>query len=99
MPRGDLTYLQYHLHGEYPCESVVEVCEDVVPLAVFLDGVLRGQRDAAHDDDHHDERVEEGERDDSVDENANAAKTVTLATEKLEINLALPIRRGQNEHG
>ncbi len=67
----DSVYLQHHLDCEYACESVVEVCEDVVPLAAFLYWVLGRQRDAAEDDDHHDEGVEERERHDAVDEDTN----------------------------
>jgi hypothetical protein len=45
----------------------------VIALAVFYNGVLGGEGDAAHDDDNHDERVKERERDDAVDEDAYAA--------------------------
>lgn len=44
----------------------------LVPLAVLHHRILCGQRHAAHDDDNHDERVEEGEGDDAVDKDADA---------------------------
>ena len=43
----------------------------VQPLAALLHWVLCRQRDAGHDDDDHDERVEEGEGHDAVDEDAD----------------------------
>ena len=46
----------------------------MVALAVLLDGVLGGERDARHDDHHHDERLEEGERHDAVDKDADGVR-------------------------
>ena len=67
--------LKKHLDGEEPGEDVVEVGEDVVLLAVLLHRVLGGQGDAAQDDDDHDERLEAGNSDDAVNENANPVKS------------------------
>ena len=69
------TDLEKHFNGKESCKYVVEVGEDVVPLAVLLHGVLGGQRNAAQDDDDHDERLEAGNSDDAVNENANPVKS------------------------
>ena len=67
--------LEQHFDREESREDVVEVGQDVVPLAVLLDWILGGQRDAAQDDDDHDERLEAGNSDDAVNENANPVKS------------------------
>ena len=46
---------------------MVKVRQLLVPLALAVDRVLRGQRDRGHDDDDHDEHVEQRERHDGVD--------------------------------
>ena len=72
-----ISYLEYHLKGKNACENIVEIGENVIPLTVFLNWVFSGQSHAAHDDDHHDERVEERIRHDAVNKNANAKRDKT----------------------
>ena len=44
----------------------------MVPLAIFHHWILSCERNAAQDDDDHNEGIEERVRDDAVDEYANA---------------------------
>ena len=74
----------------------------MVALAVLLDGVFGRERDARHDDNHHDERFEEREGHDPVDENPHPAKMRTFSLSRFRSFLFflyhLRIRRGENEH-
>ena len=72
-------YLEQHFNGEEPCEDVIEVGQDVVPLAVLLHRVLGRQCDAAEDDDDHDERLEAGNCHDPVNQDSNSkGKKITF---------------------
>lgn len=67
-----LAYLKNHLEGKYSRKTVIEVRKNFVSLAVFDNWILSRKRDAAQDDDNHNESVEERVRDDAVDEYADA---------------------------
>jgi hypothetical protein len=72
-------YLEQHFNGENSSEDVIEVSQNVIPLAVLLNWVLRRQGDAAQDDDDHDEGLETGNSHDSVNQDSNSvAKKFSL---------------------
>ncbi len=77
------SYLEDHFNGKDSGEDVVEVGQDVVALALLLDRVLGGEGDAAQDNDDHDERVEAGQRDDSMNKNPDPSKKLVKSQKKL----------------
>ena len=73
------SYLKEHLDRKYSREDVIEIGEDVIPLAVLLHWVLGGQGNAAQDDDDHDERLEAGNRHDPVNQDPDPEKKFNLS--------------------